>query len=81
MAEKEPSKEPDNLAEYLQQFPTVINIGSPIDPLTGDFVNDIEIGPLRLSSAAIATRAMNAYLEKMEEKRRDEERNANEPSD
>jgi hypothetical protein len=80
MAKKEPKKEPDNLAEYLQQFPTSINIGSPIDPLTGEFVNDIQIGPLQISSAAIATRAMNAYLEKMEQKRKDEEK-ANEPSD
>jgi hypothetical protein len=73
MNEKESSKEPETLAEYLQQFPTVINVGSPIDPLTGEFVNDIQIGPLQLSSAAIATRAMDAYLEKMEEKRKDEE--------
>ena len=80
MAEKKPKKEPDNLAEYLQQFPTSINIGSPIDPLTGEFVNDIQIGPLKISSAAIATRAMNTYLEKMEQKRKDEEK-ANEPSD
>jgi hypothetical protein len=80
MAKKEPKKEPDNLAEYLQQFPTSINIGSPIDPLTGEFVNDIQIGPLKISSAAIATRAMNTYLEKMEQKRKDEEK-ANESSD
>ena len=80
MAEKEPKKEPDTLAEYLQQFPTLINIGSPIDPFTGEIVNDIQIGPLKISSAAIATRAMNAYLEKMEQKRKDEEK-ANEPSD
>ena len=73
MNEKESSKEPETLAEFLQQFPTVINVGSPIDPLTGEFVNDIQIGPLQLSSAAIATRAMDAYLEKMEEKRKDEE--------
>jgi hypothetical protein len=73
MNEKESSKEPETLAEYLQQFPTVINVGSPIDPLTGEFVNDIQIGPLQLSSAAIATRAMDAYLKKMEEKRKDEE--------
>ena len=73
MSEQEPSKEPETLAEYLQQFPTVINVGSPIDPMTGEFVNDIQIGPLQLSSAAIATRAMDAYLKKMEEKRKDEE--------
>ena len=73
MNEKESSKEPETLAEFLQQFPTVINVGSPIDPLTGEFVNDIQIGPLQLSSAAIATRAMDAYLEKMEEKRKGEE--------
>ena len=73
MSEQESSKEPETLAEYLQQFPTVINVGSPIDPMTGEFVNDIQIGPLQLSSAAIATRAMDAYLEKMEEKRKDEE--------
>jgi hypothetical protein len=80
MAEKEPKKEPDTLAEYLQQFPTSINIGSPIDPFTGEIVNDIRIGPLQISSTAIATRAMNAYLEKMEQKRKDQEK-ANEPSD
>ena len=73
MSEQESSKEPETLAEYLQQFPTVINVGSPIDPMTGEFVNDIQIGPLQLSSAAIATRAMGAYLKKMEEKRKDEE--------
>ena len=73
MSEQESSKEPETLAEYLQQFPTVINVGSPIDPMTGEFVNDIQIGPLQLSSAAIATRAMDAYLKKMEEKRKDEE--------
>jgi hypothetical protein len=73
MNEKESPKEPETLAEFLQQFPTVINVGSPIDPLTGEFVNDIQIGPLQLSSAAIATRAMDAYLKKMEEKRKDEE--------
>ena len=73
MSEQESSKEPETLAEYLQQFPTVINVGSPIDPMTGEFVNDIQIGPLQLSSAAIATRAMDAYLKKMEEKRNDEE--------
>ena len=73
MSEQESSKEAETLAEYLQQFPTVINVGSPIDPMTGEFVNDIQIGPLQLSSAAIATRAMDAYLKKMEEKRKDEE--------
>ena len=73
MSEQESSKQPETLAEYLQQFPTVINVGSPIDPMTGEFVNDIQIGPLQLSSAAIATRAMDAYLKKMEEKRKDEE--------
>ena len=73
MSEQESSKDPETLAEYLQQFPTVINVGSPIDPMTGEFVNDIQIGPLQLSSAAIATRAMDAYLKKMEEKRKDEE--------
>ena len=73
MSEQESSKDPETLAEYLQQFPTVINVGSPIDPMTGEFVNDIQIGPLQLSSAAIATRAMDAYLKKMEEERKDEE--------
>ena len=73
MSEQESSKDTETLAEYLQQFPTVINVGSPIDPMTGEFVNDIQIGPLQLSSAAIATRAMDAYLKKMEEKRKDEE--------
>lgn len=67
-------KEPETLAEYLKQFPTVINVGSPTDPFTGEFVNDIQKGPIQISSAAIGTRAMNAYLKKMEEKRRDEEK-------
>lgn len=81
MAEEKPKEEPDSLAKYLSQFQPTVNIGSPIDPFTGEIVNDIRIGPLQMSSTAIATRAMNAYLEKMEEKHRDEERKANEPSD
>jgi hypothetical protein len=80
MAEKKPKKEQDTLAEYLSQFQPTVNIGSPIDPFTGEIVNDIRIGPLQISSTAIATRAMNAYLEKMEQKRKDEEK-ANESSD
>ncbi len=80
MAEKKPKKEPDTLAEYLSQFQPTVNIGSPVDPFTGEIVNDIRIGPLQISSTAIATRAMNAYLEKMEQKRKDQEK-ANEPSD
>lgn len=67
-------EEPKTLTEYLKQFPTVVNIGSPIDPITGEFVNDIQKGPIQISSAAISTRAMNAYLKKMEEKRNNEER-------
>lgn len=73
MAEKEPKKEPETFAEYIAQFPTVVNIGSPVDPFTGELVNDIQKGPLQLSTAAITTRAMNAYLQKIEQKRRDEE--------
>lgn len=73
MAEEKPKKEPETFAEYIAQFPTVVNIGSPVDPHTGELVNDIQKGPLQLSTAAITTRAMNAYLKKMEQKRRDEE--------
>lgn len=80
MAEEKQPKEPETFAEYMAQFPTTVNIGSPIDPFTGELVNDIQKGPLQLSSAAIATRAMNAYLEKMAAKRKDEEAR-NEPPD
>lgn len=65
MAQNASDKGMDDFKEYISSFKTEINVGSPIDPITGELVSDFQKGPIKLSSAAIGTRAMKAYLAEM----------------